>query len=163
MDHESLIRETYELAISAGKKGNATFGALLVRDGEVIMRAENTTETEKNEKCHAEYNLATNAKQTLSEDILSRSTIYSSAYPCPMCTEAILEAGIPRIVYGVGHANFARLLPKDVFIPSTEETVRAAGVATEVIGPFLEDEGMQVFQYWGGSFRPLEELLAEFA
>lgn len=162
MTHESLIRETYALAISAGKKGNATFGALLLCDDEVIMRAENTTETDNNERHHAEYNLATNAKQTLSEDILSRSTIYSSAYPCPMCTEAILAAGISRIVYGVGHANFARLIPKDVFIPSTEETVRAAGVATEVIGPFLEDEGLQVFQYWGGTFTPLKELLAQY-
>ena len=163
MDHESLIRETYELAISAGKKGNATFGALLVCDGEVIMRAENTTETDNDEEHHAEYNLATNAKQTLSEEILSRSTIYSSAYPCPMCTEAILAAGIPCIMYGVGHANFARLIPKEVFIPSTEETVRAAGAATEVLGPFLEEEGMLVFQYWGGSFTPLDKLLAEFA
>lgn len=163
MTHESLIRETYELAISAGKKGNATFGALLVYDGEFIMRAENTTQTDNDEQHHAEYNLAVNAKQTLSQEILSRSTIYSSSYPCPMCTEAILAAGIPRIVYGVGHANFARLLPKDVVIPSTEETVRASGAATEVIGPFLEDEGMLVFQYWGGEFTPLEKLLAEFA
>ena len=163
MTHEDLIRETYALAISAGKKGNGTFGALLVCDGEIILREENTTETGKDERHHAEYNLATNAKQTLSQDILSQSTIYSSAYPCPMCTEAILAAGIPRIVYGVGHANFARLLPKEVVIPSTEETVRAAGAATEVIGPFLEDEGMLVFQYWGGTFTPLAELIAEFA
>ena len=162
MTHEDFIRETYALAISAGKKGNATFGAVLVHDGEIIMRAENTTVTDNDEQCHAERNLAVEAKKTLSQDILSHSTIYSSAYPCPMCTGAILEAGIPRIVYGVGHASFAQLIPKEVVIPSTEETVRAAGTATEVIGPFLEDDGMLVFQYWGGEFRPLEQLLAEY-
>lgn len=162
MNHEDYIRETYALAISAGKKSNATFGAVLVCDDHVIMRAENTTKTDNDKRRHAECNLAA-AAETLCRDVLSRSRFYSSSYPRPMCTKAILATGVPSIVYGVGHAAFARLIPKDVTIDSTEESVLKAGAATEVIGPILEDEGMEVFQYWGGKFTPLQKLLAEFA
>ena len=44
------------------------------------------------------------------------------------------------------------------------ETIKQKlGVRMKLIGPVFEDEGMHVFEWWGGEYRPLEELIAEMA
>ena len=57
MDNGSYMKRCYELAIRAGKKGFDTFGAVLVRDGEILEEAENTADWEKGIFGHAEFNL----------------------------------------------------------------------------------------------------------
>ena len=55
--NENHMRRCYELAISAGKKGFDTFGAVLVYDEEILEEAENTADFEKKVFGHAEFNL----------------------------------------------------------------------------------------------------------
>ena len=55
--HETYIKRCYELAVSAGKKGYDTFGAVLVSGGAIIAEAENTADYEKGLFGHAEFNL----------------------------------------------------------------------------------------------------------
>lgn len=57
MDHETYIRQCYDLAISAGKKGFDTFGALLVHNGAILEQAENTADYQHGLFGHAEFNL----------------------------------------------------------------------------------------------------------
>lgn len=148
MEHESFIRECHALAISAGKKGNHTFGALLVQDGEVIMRAENTVNTDVDPFRHAEYNLVMKSRAAFSAAVLAESTLYTSTAPCLLCTANILFANIGRIVFSVSYGAFARLVARGYrYIPCSEIAARI-GSHTEVIGPILEEEGLQVFQYW---------------
>ncbi len=159
MRHKQFIRECYSLAISSGKKGNHTFGAVLVHDGEIIETAENTEVTGGGKYGHAEYNLAIKCMQRYPDSILSRSILYTSTAPCVRCIFAILAAGIPKIVYGVSNAAFSKLIPGDhKFIPC-EEIIRRIDSSVEVIGPILEDEGLRVFEYWDGKYIPLEEIL----
>lgn len=159
MDHERFIRECLRLAISAGKKGNHTFGAVLVHEGEIVLTAENTVNTDQDDFHHAEYNLVMVSRKAFSPDVLAASTLYTSTAPCLLCTAAILEADIGRIVYSVSYEAFGRLLPGDHKYISCDEIARRLGRETQVIGPILEDEGLQVFQYWEGHFTPLEEIL----
>ena len=58
MDNEKYMKRCYGLAVSAGKKGFDTFGALLVHDGEILEEAENTADWKKGIFGHAEFNLA---------------------------------------------------------------------------------------------------------
>ena len=160
MQHRIFMRRAIELAITSGKKGNDTFGAVLVHNGEMIETAENTSMTEPG-LGHAEYNLVIKSAQCFPESVLTECTLYSSSIPCPRCTCAIIAAGIKRIVYGVSCASFAKLIPGEYNELSCDEVVRRLERDVEVIGPILEDEGMKAFEYWGGDYRPLEELLEE--
>ena len=157
--HELFIRECHALAINAGKKGNHTFGAVLVHDGKIIMRAENTVNTCNDNMRHAEYNLIIKSKQAFSKDILEKSVLYTSTAPCLLCTAAILMASIPKIVYSVSDEAFSELIPGEHKYISCNEIFERLSSKTEVVGPILENEGLKVFQYWGGKFTPLHEIL----
>ena len=159
MDHEHYIRECHGLAIVAGKIGNHTFGSLLVHDDQILLEAENTVNTDQDEMHHAEYNLVTRSRQTLPREILKQSILYTSTAPCLLCTASIQMAGIPKIVYSVSHEAFGRLIPGEYKYIPCEEIIRRTGGKTEVVGPVLEQEGMKVFQWWGGRFTALEEIL----
>lgn len=159
MDHEEFIRKAYDLAISAGKKGNHTFGALLVQDGAVIATGENSVATGQGYG-HAEYNLVIQCAAQFSERVLQECTLYTSTAPCPRCSFAILALGIQRIVFGVSYTEFDRLTPGMHAALTIHEIIRRLDLKdVEVLGPFLEAEGMRVFEYWGGEYHPLEELL----
>ncbi len=82
---------------------------------------------------------------------------------CVRCLMAIASLGIKTIVFGVSYKNFQQLLPFEEDIPDYEEILSKMNVSVKMIGPILEDEGMHVFEYWGGEYRPLEELIAEMA
>jgi tRNA(Arg) A34 adenosine deaminase TadA len=156
------MRECYRLAVTSGKKGNHTFGAVLVHGGEIVARAENTEVTGKSYG-HAEYNLVAKCIRRLPDEMLADSTLYTSTVPCPRCTFSILAAGIRGVVFGVSRKAFLKVLPGRPRPFSFEELVRNAGIALETRGPILEDEGLKVFQYWEGKFTPLEKLLKSAA
>jgi tRNA(Arg) A34 adenosine deaminase TadA len=162
MEHEPFIRKAIDLAIASGKKGNDTFGAVLVHEGAMIASAENTQNTDLG--CgHAEYNLALQAAQQFPESLLRECTFYCSATPCPRCAFSILAIGIRKIVICVGYEAFASLIPEEFAMLSIQEIVRRLELEdVEIVGPVLEEEGMRAFEWWGGEHHPLEELL-EFA
>jgi tRNA(Arg) A34 adenosine deaminase TadA len=147
-EHESFIRQCINLAISAAEKGNHPFGALLVHDGEVILTAENTVKTDDDTTRHAELNLVVKSQRAFPEEVLRESTLYTSTAPCLLCTAAIWSAGITRIVYCVSYETFATFASDRYrYIPFSEVYERL-GSAVEAIGPVLEEEGRQVYQYW---------------
>jgi tRNA(Arg) A34 adenosine deaminase TadA len=157
--HHPFIRKSYQLAIDAGKKGNRTFGAILVHDGRILATGQNTIHTAQGYG-HAEYNLVIQSAQKFSEPVLAASTIYASGSPCPRCTCAMLALGVRRIAIGVTAEHLARVMPGAGQRLSTQEIVRRLDwPGVEVLGPFLVEEGLQVFQYWEGGYRPLAELL----
>lgn len=158
---EQYMKRCYELAVAAGKKGYDTFGALLVHEGKILAEAENTADYEKGLFGHAEFNLVHRLANQFSDQVLSQSTLYTSCAPCNRCLMAIASLGIQRVVYGVSYERFALLLPFVPTVPDYENLLRQMDVEMHLSGPVLEDEGMHVFEWWGGDYRPLEELLKE--
>lgn len=158
---KDYMRRCYELAVSAGKKGYDTFGALLVHDGKILAEAENTADYDKGLFGHAEFNLVHQLANRFSDQQLAESTLYTSCAPCVRCLMAIASLGIKEVVFGVGYEQFARLLPFVPTYPDYEALLGQMGAEMRLLGPVLEEEGMQVFQWWGGDFRPLDELLKE--
>ncbi|MDC7241912.1 MAG: nucleoside deaminase, partial [Spirochaetales bacterium] len=81
-----LLREAALLGRQAWEKGNHPFGALLAdKKGKVLLRGENTVNTEHNDCGHAETNLMIAASKKLSREILAECTLYTSVEPCAMC------------------------------------------------------------------------------
>ena len=161
MTHEDYIRCCYDLAVSAGKKGFDTFGALLASGDEVIETAENTADYEHGFFGHAEFNLVHRCANRYSDELLHNATLYTSCAPCERCLAAIASLGVRKVVYGVSYRAFSQLTPFDDQPLDREGLLAQLHLPLKLEGPVLEDEGMHVFEYWGGEYRPLAELIAE--
>ena len=163
MDHEKYMERCYELAVRAGKKGFDSFGAVLVHNGQVLEEAENTADRNKGIFGHAEFNLVHQCANRYSDAVLRESFLYTSCAPCERCLCAIASLGVEHVVFGVSYEAFAQLTPGEASPADREGLLRELGIRMRLAGPVLEDEGMRVFEWWGGDYRPLEELIAEMA
>ena len=163
MDHEKYMKRCYELAVQAGKKGFDTFGAVLVHDGKILEEAENMADWEKGIFGHAEFNLVHNCISRFSDHVLKASTLYTSCAPCERCLCAIASSGVENVVFGVSYEAFSQLTPHDAVPLDREGLLQQLGIRMKLTGPVLEEEGMHVFEWWGGEYRPLAELISEMA
>ena len=103
---EKFMREAIKQAKRAAAKGEVPVGAVIVRDGEIISRAYNTRETGKNALCHAEIKAIHRACKKLGGWRLPGCEMYVTMEPCCMCAGAIINARVPRVVYGARDLRF---------------------------------------------------------
>lgn len=94
------MKEALALAVRAGELGEVPVGALVVKDGEVIGRGYNLRESEGRATAHAEIIAIEEACAALGTWRLSGCTLYVTLEPCPMCTGAVINSRIDRVVYG---------------------------------------------------------------
>ena len=99
-----MIRSIH-IAIDEARKGmqnghGGPFGAVIIRDGDIISTAHNEVLISKDPTAHAEILAIRRASQQLGQFDLSDCDIYTTAEPCPMCFAAICWARIKRIHYG---------------------------------------------------------------
>lgn len=98
------------IAISLGREAEALdevpVGALAVRNGEIIATAYNTREGSKCATHHAEILAIERACAALGGWRLPGVTLYVTMEPCAMCAGAIINARIPRVVYGCPDLRF---------------------------------------------------------
>jgi len=76
-------------------------GAVIIWNGEIIGKARNQTELLKDPTAHAEILAITQAASVIGDWRLTNTTLYVTKEPCPMCAGAIVQARIPRVVWGV--------------------------------------------------------------
>ncbi len=101
MENDILfMRQALTLAQEAADELETPVGAVIVRNGEVIATGRNRRETGKNALYHAEIEAIDNACKKLGGWRLPGCTLYVTLEPCPMCTGAIINARIERVVYG---------------------------------------------------------------
>jgi tRNA(Arg) A34 adenosine deaminase TadA len=81
------------------KDGNKGFGAVLLRDGEVLARAHDTAATGSDPTAHAEMSLVREGCRKLGTD-LTGCAIVSTHEPCPMCTGAMIWARVSEVAFG---------------------------------------------------------------
>jgi tRNA(Arg) A34 adenosine deaminase TadA len=98
-DEKRFLCEAIELARANIDKGGRPFGAVLVRDGAVIVTAVNEIHATNDPTSHAEMNAIRAASHRLGSPDLSGSAVYASGHPCPMCMAAMRLAGIERVFY----------------------------------------------------------------
>lgn len=95
------MKASLELARLALDIGEVPVGALIIdKNGEVISKAYNLRENKKNAVAHAEILAIKQACEALGDWRLSGCTLYVTLEPCPMCTGAIVNSRIKRVVFG---------------------------------------------------------------
>lgn len=100
MDDILYMQEALKLAKMAFDEGEVPVGAVVVCDGEIVGRGRNRRETDKNALAHAEIEAINEACKTLSGWRLWKCDLYVTLEPCPMCTGAIINSRIKRLVFG---------------------------------------------------------------
>ena len=94
-----------ELAREAAAEGEVPVGCVIVRGGEIVGRGRNRRETDKTALGHAEIEAISDACRRLGGWRLWECTLYVTLEPCPMCAGAIINARIPRVVFGASDAK----------------------------------------------------------
>ena len=101
----TFMDQALALAREAGAEGEVPVGCVIVRRGEVVGRGRNRRETAKTALGHAEIEAIADACRNLGGWRLWECTLYVTLEPCPMCAGAIINARIPRVVYGAKDAK----------------------------------------------------------
>ncbi|MBR5125583.1 MAG: nucleoside deaminase [Oscillospiraceae bacterium] len=102
MDDLYYMDAALELAREAAADGEVPVGCVIVRGDEIVGRGRNRRETGKSALAHAEIEAIGEACRNLGGWRLWECTLYVTLEPCPMCAGAIINARIPRVVYGAG-------------------------------------------------------------
>jgi len=89
-----------EEARLAAEAGEVPIGAVLVQDGKVLSCAGNRTVRDCDPTAHAEIVVLREASRAVNNYRLSGTTLYVTLEPCAMCAGAIIQARVPRVVYG---------------------------------------------------------------
>ncbi len=138
MEHEAYMRMALALAREAAGEGEVPVGCVIVTDdGRVAGQGRNRREHGKSALAHAELEAIAEACRCLGGWRLWQCTLYVTLEPCPMCAGAILNAHIPRVVYGASD-------PKAGAAGSLIDLLHLPGCfQPEVSGGIMEEECAQ--------------------
>ena len=106
MNREEIMREALRLAGEAAENGEVPVGCVITdREGNSIGRGRNRREEDRDATAHAEMEAIREACEAVGDWRLDGCSIYVTLEPCPMCTGAIINARIPRVVFGAREEN----------------------------------------------------------
>jgi tRNA(adenine34) deaminase len=94
------MQEALTEAQTSAASGEVPIGAVLVHDGKILARAGNRTIRDCDPTAHAEIVALREAARILGNYRLADTTLYVTIEPCSMCAGAIIQARVPRLVYG---------------------------------------------------------------
>lgn len=99
---EYYMSKAFELAQKAAELGEVPVGAVVVKKstGEIVGEGYNRREIDKSSTAHAEIIAIANASRTLGGWRLIDCELYVTLEPCPMCTGAIINSRIERVIFG---------------------------------------------------------------
>ena len=134
------MREAMRLAAMAEEIDEVPVGALVVRNGEIIAKAYNIREHSKCATHHAEILAIEEACRTLGGWRLIGCTLYVTMEPCAMCAGAIINARIPRVVFGAPDLRFGAFgsLINLADVPLNHKP--------EVVGGVLKEENVEMLR-----------------
>lgn len=130
-------QEFMKLAVEEARAGinsnhGGPFGAVVVKDGEIIASGHNCVLKNNDSTCHGEIAAIREAEQKLETFDLSGCELYTTAEPCPMCLAAILWANISKVYYGCSVEDTAKIGFRD------EKFEKLLDLNYEALGEMLE-------------------------
>lgn len=146
MTKEELMRRAIAISIENVKNGGGPFGAVIVKDGEIVAEGCNRVTANNDPTAHAEVSAIRAACAKLGTFDLKGYEIYTSCEPCPMCLSSIYWAHLDRIWYGNTKADAAEIDFDDSFIydeialPKEKRSIR--------LEQLLQSEAIQAFKDW---------------
>jgi tRNA(adenine34) deaminase len=138
---ELYIREAMRLARLAEEEDEVPVGCVIVRGGEIIASAYNTRERSRCATHHAEILAIERACEALGGWRLPDTTLYVTMEPCVMCAGAIINARIPRVVFGASDIRFGAFgsLINLAEIPFNHKPEVTSGILGEECRQMLSD------------------------
>ncbi|WP_223861756.1 nucleoside deaminase [Geminicoccus harenae] len=147
MNHETAMRRAIRLSIEKMEAGEGgPFGAVIVKDGEIIAEGWNRVTSTNDPTAHAEMEAIRAACRKLGSHSLEGATIYTSCEPCPMCFAAIYWARLDAAHYGNDHKAAGAIgfddefLYRELAVPMDQRRVRFTCT--------LPDEAKEGFDRW---------------
>jgi guanine deaminase len=150
MDRNQFMRAAIALAEKNVADGvGGPFGAVIVRDGEIIGEGTNLVTSANDPTAHAEVVAIRRACEKLGTYNLEGCEIYTSCEPCPMCLSAIYWARLDRICYGNTKVDAAEIDFDDDFLyTEIPKPIAERSIPTEQM---LHEESIKAFQAWAVS------------
>ena len=148
---EFFMRRAIELARAAAESDEVPVGAVAVKDGRIIAEAFNTRETSKCATHHAEVLAIEAACRALGGWRLPGVTLYVTMEPCAMCAGAIINARIPRVVFGAPDLRFG------AFGSLIDLSSVPLNHKPEIVGGLLADECVQMLSSYFAKKRTEEK------
>ncbi len=144
--NKEYMRHAIRLAVENVRNGGGPFGAVIVKNDEVIATGVNRVTANHDPTAHAEVSAIRAACERLQTFQLDGCEIYSSCEPCPMCLGAIYWAHIDRLCYGCNQFDAADAGFDDSFIYKELELDKSQRrLKTEEL---LSDEAKAAFEEW---------------
>jgi guanine deaminase len=132
------------MAIAEAAKGDFPFGAVIVRDGQVVSTGRNLGKTTNDPTAHGEMIAIRRFVATHPLAELEGTTLYTSGEPCPMCMSAIVWCGINRVVYAASIEELSKKLGQIML--SSKAVANAAPFANiSITGGVLAEEALALF------------------
>lgn len=142
-----FMREAIRLSVEKMQAGHGgPFGAVIVKDGQIIARGFNQVTSTNDPTCHAEVDAIRKACATLGTFQLEGCDLYTSCEPCPMCLGAIYWARPQRVFYGNTKQDAAAIGFDDQFIYEELDLPLAERHIPMV--ELLRDEAIAGFRAW---------------
>lgn len=141
MNPEDFMR----LALSEAKKGDSPYGAVIVKDNEVVAKGYNTVRRDSDPSAHAEMNAIRSLTTKIQNPSLEGYTIYATGEPCPMCATACVWTGLAEIIIGASIEDLILVNQSQVRI-SCEEIIAKSFKNIKVTKGLLREECLQLFK-----------------
>ena len=146
MRKEELMRRAIKLSADSVSNGGGPFGAVIVRDGEIVAEGSNGVTILNDPTAHAEVSAIRQACKKLNSFDLTGCEIYTSCEPCPMCLGAIYWAHIDKIYYANNRKDAANIgFDDELIYQEMEVQPQYRKKPSEIL---LNNEAIKVFQQW---------------
>ena len=145
-DDARFMQMAIDLSVRNVDNGGGPFGAVIVRDGEVIATGCTRVVPNNDPTAHAEVSAIREACRKTGDFKLDGCTIYTSCEPCPMCLSAIYWAGIGRVCYGNTKTDAKAIDFDDSFI--YDELALDYDRRSVHCEHFMRDAALEAFRKW---------------
>ncbi len=146
LEDREFMQMAIDLSIENVANGGGPFGAVIVRNGEVIATGTNRVTANNDPTAHAEVNAIREACAKVGNFKLEGCTCYTSCEPCPMCLSALYWAGIGRIVYGNTKDDAKAINFDDSFI--YDEIAKPYAQRAIPCQNFMREDALAGFRAW---------------
>ena len=153
MDDELFMRKAIALSKAAAEHGNEPFGAVLVKDGEIVFTNENQVHTRHDPTFHGEAGLIREFCGATGITDLRDYTLYSSCEPCFMCSGAMVWVKLGRLVYGASNRDLEHIFDEEG-CDCSHIVFEHSGWQPKVTSGVLREDCLAVLNDY---FRPLVE------
>ncbi len=147
MDEKAYMQAAIQKTREGVDAGQSPFGAIVVKDRQIVASSHNTVWRDTDPTAHAEVNAIRAASRALKTIDLVGTVMYTTCEPCPMCLTAIHWAKIDRVVFGATIADADDAGFSELTI-AAKEMVRLGGSPLKVESGLLQKECAELFRYW---------------